>query len=73
MTAWEIVNFVLWATMFAMMLYQVIFIIVGLFAKKKYPEAKEEHTYGFLIADKNRKKLCFKLFDGKHCKRFSRL
>lgn len=36
-----------------MQLYQFVYAAVGFFGKKKYPEAKKEHTYGVLLACRN--------------------
>ncbi len=63
MSTWEILNLVLWTIMSVMMLYQIVFIIVGFFGDKKYPEAKEEHTYAFLIAGRNEEKVIGQLLD----------
>jgi len=38
--------------------YQVLFMIIGIFSKKKkFPEAKEQHTFAFLIAARNESKV----------------
>lgn len=44
--------------------YQVFFIILGLFArKKKYPEAKKNHTFAVIIAARNESKVIGNLID----------
>ena len=38
-------------------LYKVIFFLVGIFKKKRYPEAKQKHIYGLCIAARNEEKV----------------
>lgn len=63
MSAWDVANVILWSVMSIMMLYQIIFLIIGFFANKKYPDAKKEHTYAFLIAGRNEEKVIGQLLD----------
>lgn len=47
--------------------YQIIFILIGTFArKKKYPEAKENHTFAILICGRNEEKVIGNLIDSIH-------
>lgn len=39
--------------MAVMTLYQIIYVIIGFFAVKKWPEAKTNHKYGFLVVARN--------------------
>lgn len=44
--------------------YQVVFIIIGLFSKKKtYPEAKTNHTFAIVICGRNEEKVIGNLID----------
>ncbi len=48
----------------AIYVYQVIFIIIGLFAKKKkYKDAKENHTFGIVICGRNEEKVIGNLIE----------
>lgn len=44
-------------------LYKVIFFLVGIFKKKRYPEAKQKHIYGLCIAARNEEKVIKNLLD----------
>lgn len=52
-----IINTVI-TTLFGLFLfYRTVYMIVGLFLKVRYPDAKEEHTYAFLISARNESKV----------------
>lgn len=63
MSNWDIINFITTTILSLLMIYQVIYIIVGLFFKKKFPEAKNEHTYGILIAGRNEENVIGQLLE----------
>lgn len=48
----------------AIYVYQIIFIVIGLFAKnKKYKDAKENHTFGIVICGRNEEKVIGNLIE----------
>lgn len=62
-----VVSWVLWAlgVVFGLVYaYQVLFMIVGVLGKKKkYPEAKENHTFAIIISARNEEKVIGNLID----------
>lgn len=52
-----IVNLVITSLITFFFLYQIGLIFIGLFGKKKYPDAKEDHNYAILIAGRNEEKV----------------
>lgn len=66
MTYIEIVNllFTIVSTLLSLCtVYYVVFIVIGLFAYKKYPKAKEKHSYGILICARNEDKVIGNLIE----------
>ncbi|MGN1201033.1 MAG: glycosyltransferase family 2 protein [Candidatus Caccovivens sp.] len=63
MSNWDIINLILSIFVGLLMIYQIIYIIVGLFAKRKFPEAKEEHCFGILIAGRNEENVIGQLLE----------
>ncbi len=53
MSIWGVINIILTTLASVLVLYQIVYVIVGFFYKKKYGPAKEDHTYGILIAGRN--------------------
>ncbi len=65
-STWDIVSMSISFVVGALMFYQIIYIIIGLFAKVTYPEAKEDHTYGIIICARNEEKVIGQLIDSIH-------
>lgn len=63
MSTWEVVNLILSIVVGALMAYQVLYIIIGLFWKKKFKETKIESSYGVLIAGRNEELVIGQLID----------
>lgn len=63
MDAWQIVNLILSGLVALIGLYQILYYILGLFVKTKYPEAKVNHKYAILIAGRNEEKVIGQLID----------
>lgn len=63
MNTWDIINIVVMTLFSACLIYQVLYIIIGLFAKKEFKDAKVDHTYGFLICGRNEEKVIGQLID----------
>ncbi len=63
MSTWDIVNLILSIVVGALMAYQVLYIIIGLFWKKKFKETKIESSYGVLIAGRNEELVIGQLID----------
>lgn len=53
----QIINFVLSTTITILFAYKVIMAIIGLFKRKRFPEAKQDHNYAVLIAGRNEEKV----------------
>lgn len=66
MTTWGIVNFIVSTILGAMLAYQILFIFVGLFFKKKYKETDRQHEYAILIAGRNEEAVIGQLIDSIH-------
>ena len=46
-----------------LMAYKAIFVIVGVFAYRKFPKAKKEHKYGICVAARNEDKVIGNLLE----------
>lgn len=58
--AYNIFKTIIWGVstiLTIMSLHFVVFAIIGLFASKKYPKAKEKHKYGIIIPARNEEKV----------------
>lgn len=63
MDAVQIINFII-STLFTVLLsYRIVIGIIGLFAKKRFPEAKKNHTFAVLIAGRNEEKVIGQLIE----------
>ena len=60
---WSILSFCFSALLAGLVFYQTIYIIIGLFVKKKYKETNNEHSYGILIAGRNEEAVIGQLLD----------
>ncbi|MCM1404605.1 MAG: glycosyltransferase [Prevotella sp.] len=58
-----LINLILSITLATFFLYKMVLGFVGIFWKKRYPEAKAEHTYAILIAGRNEEKVIGHLID----------
>ena len=65
-TIWDIISYSISGVVGLLMLYQVIYIIVGLFTKPRFPDAKTDHTYGIIICGRNEQSVIGKLIDSIH-------
>ena len=63
MGAWDIINIIVGIVMGLLMAYQFLYIIIGLFKKKKFKDTKTESTYGILIAGRNEELVIGQLLD----------
>lgn len=63
---YDIVNTTVWTFFSVLMLYQIFYIVIGLFVKKKYKPAKEQHSFAILIAGRNEEKVIGQLIDSIH-------
>lgn len=64
MTTASIILSVLGIFFSAIYIYQIIFILIGLFTKKKkYKDAKEDHTFGIVICGRNEEKVIGNLIE----------
>lgn len=63
MSIWDIVSFTVSAAISLLMLYQIVYIVIGLFARINYPEAKEDHNYGIVICARNEQSVIGQLID----------
>ena len=63
MVVWKVIYSILTFVMGAMVAYMFLYVAIGLFKKKKFKEAKKEHTYAFLIAGRNEEKVIGQLID----------
>ena len=59
----SIVNTVITAFFGVLLFYRTVFMIVGLFVKTKFPDAKKEHSYAFLISARNESAVIGNLID----------
>lgn len=63
MDAVVIINFVVSVTLAVLFAYKFVIGLIGLFTKKKFPEAKENHTFAVLIAGRNEEKVIGNLIE----------
>lgn len=63
MSTYDIINTVVWDVFAALMLYQILFVIIGLFKVKRYKPAKKQHEYAILIAGRNEEAVIGQLID----------
>lgn len=63
MEAVQIINFVLFISITVLFSYKLILGIIGIFSKKKFPEAKKDHTFAILIAGRNEEKVIGQLIE----------
>ena len=63
METWEIINLIVGIVFSLLMAYQFLYIIIGLFKKKKFKETKTQSTYGVLIAGRNEELVIGQLLD----------
>ena len=63
MNTWQIINLVLTIIVSLLVAYQVLYVIIGLFWKKKFKDTNVESSYGVLIAGRNEEKVIGQLID----------
>mgnify|MGYP001623663106 CR=1 FL=1 len=63
MDAVQIINLVIFATITVLFSYKIAIGIIGLFTKKKFPEAKKNHKFAVLIAGRNEEKVIGQLIE----------
>ena len=63
MSTYDIINTVVWDVFAALLLYQILFVIIGLFKVKRYKPAKKQHEYAILIAGRNEEAVIGQLID----------
>lgn len=63
MGAWDIIDIIVGIVLGLLMAYQFLYIIIGLFKKKKFKDTKTESTYGILIAGRNEELVIGQLLD----------
>lgn len=63
MKVMELINSILGLTFTILYAYKFFMGAIGLFFKKKFPEAKQDHTYGVLIAGRNEEKVIGQLIN----------
>ncbi len=63
MSIYDIINSVVWNFFTILMLYQILFVVIGLFKVKKYKPAKKDHEYAILIAGRNEESVIGQLID----------
>lgn len=63
MSTWDIINLILTIIAGLLMAYQVLYIVIGLFWKKKFKETDIESSYGVLIAGRNEELVIGQLID----------
>ena len=59
----EIINLIIFITFTVLFSYKFVLGAIGLFFKKKFPEAKQDHTYAVLIAGRNEEKVIGQLIN----------
>ncbi len=59
----EIINLIISITFTVLFSYKFVLGAIGLFFKKKFPEAKQDHTYAILIAGRNEEKVIGQLIN----------
>ena len=59
----QIINFTLFILFTVLFSYKLILGIIGIFSKKKFPEAKKDHTFAILIAGRNEEKVIGQLIE----------
>lgn len=62
-TIWDIVSTCVGGVIGLLVLYQILYIIIGLFVKIRYPDAKQDHTYGIIICGRNEQTVIGQLID----------
>ncbi len=63
MSFWSLLNTIFSVVIFFLMFYQIIYIIIGLFFKKKFKDTSVESSYGILIAGRNEENVIKQLID----------
>ena len=63
MATWHIIYSIFAVLMGLMTAYMFFYVAIGLFKKKKFKDAKEDHTYAILICGRNEEKVIGQLID----------
>ena len=63
LNAIDIINIVISCIIMVLFAYKIVWIVIGLFKTRKFPEAKENHTFAILIAGRNEENVIGQLID----------
>lgn len=63
MSIYDIINSIVWNAFTLLMLYQILYVIIGFFKVKRYKPAKKDHEYAILIAGRNEQAVIGQLID----------
>ena len=67
-----LINLILSTTITILFAYKIVMAIIGLFKRKKFPEAKNDHSYAVLIAGRNEEKVIGQLIASIACQTYNK-